>query len=476
MPDTIPATTPILPRPPMPSRRLTQLETLRAIRRNPIELWGEAAFTQPVLAGRLLGRHRVLLNSPQAIRHVLLDNVENYGRTPASRRVLGPILGQGLLLAEGNDWRLQRRTVAPALAPRMMPMLCRHIARAAEEAEAALHARIARGEDAIDLYAVLQHLTLTIAGRSMFSLEMDAHGERLRALVHRYTARHGGVRMLDMMLPPRIPSPADLGRFAFRAEWRRFMGEIVAARAARDEGAARGARDEGSAEEAPSRDLYDMLRAARDPETGQGFTPDQLRDEISTLILAGYDTTTVALFWSCYLAVLFPEQQERIAAEAAPLDLSPEGAAAAEGALPETRAHLEETMRLYPPAFAIMREALGPDRLPGVDVEVGPRSVITIAPWVLHRHRTLWEDPERFDRTRFLPGAPAPDRFAYMPFGAGPRICVGARFAMAEAMLVLARLLRSFRLEFAADPAVVPVGRVIVQPDRRVPFRLVPRG
>jgi cytochrome P450 len=326
-------------------------------------------------------------------------------------------------------------------------------------------ARVAAGEATLDLYALLRRLTLAIAGRSMFSLEMDAFGERLRALMRRYMERHAAVRMLDMLLPPRLPSPADIGRRAFQGEWRRFMDEVLAAREAEP------SPDPGGA----PRDLFDLLLAARDPETGEGFSRDGLRDEVSTLILAGHETTAVALFWSCHLAVLFPEQQERIAEEAARADLSPAGAAEALGALPETRAHLDGAMRLYPPAYLIVREARVAERLPGTEVRVAPRAVVSIAPWVLHRHRLLWEEPEHFDPARFRPGAPAPDRFVYMPFGAGPRICVGARFALAEATLVLARLLREFRLEFAGDGAVVPLGRVTTQPDRVVPFRLVPR-
>ena len=461
--DTAAATataTATLPRPPMPRGRRSQWQTLRALRRNPLELWGPPAFEREILESRLLGRRRLLLNSPAAIRHVLLDNAENYIRPPVSRRVLQPILGDGLLLAEGAAWRHQRRTIAPAFVPRTMPMLARHIVTATAEAERDLDAATAGGAAVVDLYAVLRRLTLNTAGRSMFSLDMDGFGTRLGTMLHRYGERHMGLRMLDLLLPPTMPSPADIGRRAFRAEWRRFMEEIIAAR-----------RGAPAGEE---RDLFDLLLAARDPETGEGFDEDQLRDEVSTLILAGFDTTAVALFWSCYLAARFPEQQERIAAEAAGADLSPEGAGAALEGLHAARAHLMETMRLYPPAFQFLRQAEGADRLPG-GVPVGRGDVVSIVPWVLHRPRLLWAEPERYDPARFLPGAPAPDRFAYLPFGGGPRICVGMRLALAEGTLVLARLLRRYRLEFGGDPAVVPLGRVTIQPDRPVPFRLVPR-
>jgi unspecific monooxygenase len=452
------APTPALPRPPMPTRPRTQLETLRVLRRNPIELWGEAAYTQPVMSGRLLGRTRVLLSHPAAIRHVLLDNADNYRRTAASRRVLRPILGEGLLLAEGAAWRHQRRTIAPALAPRTMPLLAGHVIGAAAALEPELESAAARGEP-VSLFAVLRRLALTIAGRSMFSLEMDRFGGTLRTLMQRYAERHAAISMLDLLLPASVPSLADLGRRSFRAEWLRLLDAMIAER-----------RAQASESDAP-RDLFDLLCAARDPETGEAFTHAQLRDEVSTLILAGHETTAVALFWACYLAALFPEQQDRMAGEVAGADLSVAGAATAVDALVETRAHLDESLRLYPPAFLIVREAVAADSLPG-GFAVAPRTIISMAPWVLHRHRLLWAQPERFDPARFLPDAPAPDRFAYMPFGAGPRICVGARFALTEAVLVLARLFRDFRLEIAGSAEVMPIGRVTIQPDRPVAFRL----
>jgi cytochrome P450 len=130
-------------------------------------------------------------------------------------------------------------------------------------------------------------------------------------------------------------------------------------------------------------------------------------------------------------------------------------------------------LRLYPPAFLIVREALASDHLARREVPAG--TVVMIAPWVLHRHRRLWNDPDSFDPTRFLPGAPAPDRFAFMPFGAGPRVCIGAPLAMTEAILVLAEIARRYRITLADDHPVLPVGIVTTQPNRRVLFRLSAR-
>jgi cytochrome P450 len=184
------------------------------------------------------------------------------------------------------------------------------------------------------------------------------------------------------------------------------------------------------------------------------------------MILAGHETTAVTLFWCLYLAALYPDAQDAIASEAT---------AGAEdvAALPATRAHVDESLRLYPPAFLIVREAIEADEVAGRPV--APGTVITISPWVLHRHRARWKNPDAFDPGRFLPGAAPVDRFAYMPFGAGPRICVGATFALTEAVLVLAGLLRKFRVELVGHSGVLPRGIVTTQPDRPVRFVLSPR-
>ena len=449
------ATMPIPPRPPVTTRQRTQFEAFLVLRRNVLELWGEAAYERAVLPGSFLGRQQVMLNDPEGIRRVLVDNHENYGRNVGARRVLQPVLGEGLFLAEGKAWRHQRRAIAPSMAPRVMPLLARHVVRASEAEEANLAKSVGRP---VELLHRLQHLALSIAGQSMFSLEMASFGTEMRALLLSYAVQFARPGFLDLLLPGTMQSPLDRGRARFRQEWLRFMDRLIDAREAQTR-----------AEEEP-RDLFDLLAAARDPETGEGFDRAQLRDEVATMILAGHETTAVTLFWACYLAALYPVHAERMAEEAALADLSPDGAAAAMRSLPYTRAFIDETLRLYPPAFLIVREALGADVIAGRPIAAG--TVVSVSPWVLGRHRGMWEDPDRFDPSRFLPGAVPPGRYAYMPFGAGPRICVGAQFALTEAVIVLARLMRTFRLEFFGRGTVLPRGFVTTQPDRPVRFIL----
>ena len=446
------------PRAPLPTRLRTQLESFLVLRRNFLELWGQPAYELEMLPGRFLGREQLMINAPEAIRHVLVGNADNYQRNQATRRVLRPVLGGGLFLAEGDAWRHQRRTIAPALVPRTMPILAHHVVAASAAKEAELAALAHRP---VELLPQLQHLALAIAGQSMFSLEMSGFAGELRRLLMSYGARYATPGILDLLLPENVPSLVDRGRAAFRKEWLAFLDRLIAVRASFPPAEDR------------ARDLFDLLSAARDPETGAGFDHAQLRDEVSTMILAGHETTAVTLFWSIYLAALYPDQQERLAAEAACVDLGPGEAAASIPRMPGVRAHVDEALRLYPPAFLIVRQAQQADSIMGH--AVAPGTTITISPWVLHRHHARWHAPDAFDPDRFMPGAPQPERYAYMPFGAGPRICVGAQFALTEAVLVLARLLRAFRIELAGTGQVLPRAIVTTQPDRPVRFVLSPR-
>ncbi len=444
------------PRPLMPERELPLLQFLRAVRTNALTIWPEKAYREDVLTRRFLGRTNMLVNAPDVIHRVLVDNHANYRRSPASIRILRPITGNGLLLSDGEEWRHQRRTIAPSLAPRTLPLLARHIVASTEQALTALEAQSAAP---LDLLAAMQNLALDIAGRSMFSLEVRQYGAAMRRLLNEYGLNYARPHLFDMLLPPSIPTLRDLGRRRFQRRWMALIAEIVRTRLAAPEA------------DTP-RDLFDLLRAARDPETGAGFSQDQLRDQTATMILAGHETTAVALFWSLVLLAGSPGEQQCVADEVRGVAIAPDTAMAAMPGLPRTRAVISETLRLYPPAFTIVREAIAADR--AGDVEIPRGAVLMVAPWVLHRHHRLWRDPDRFDPSRFLPDAPAPPRFAYLPFGAGPRVCVGAQFALTEATLVLAMLLQRFAVTLEG-PAPMPVAVVTTQPDHPPAFRLHPR-
>jgi len=277
--------------------------------------------------------------------------------------------------------------------------------------------------------------------------------------VMEYGANLARPHFFDLVLPLSWPSPQDFSRARFRKRWTQFVAMLMAER-----------RGAGKNADAPPNDLFDLMGAARDPETGQSFSDEQLGDQVATMILAGHETTATALFWSLYLLALDPVSQEELAAEVK--------AATVNGALDLerlkfTRAVVDETMRLYPPAFLIARAAAAPDTI--ADMPVKKNDIVLVAPWLLHRHEKLWRDPNAFIPSRFMSSAPAPDRFAYLPFGVGARVCIGAHFALVEATLALARMIGAFRVELLDREPVMPVGVVTTQPDRSPMFRIAPR-
>src|SRR6516165_7996296 len=422
----------VLATPQAPAGTLSGRRIAKALRENALLAFPPEAFEEDVVYRSFFGRQQIILNRSAGIHHILVENPENYRRTPATMRMLRPLVGNGLLLSQGEDWKHQRRTLAPAFAARTMPLLARHVACAAQAAIAKL---AASGDQPADLLSSMQFLALEIAGTSMFSVAMERYRPELRDLITSYTAGVGRPTLLDFLLPVAIPSPRDLARRRVRRRRVALFGRIIAER-----------RGKGSAE-AP-RDLFDMLATAQDPETGAPFSAENL-------------------------VAAAPAVQERLASEGETLDLGSDNAAEVLPRLVYTRAVVHEALRLYPPAFTLVRQARHADKANGTPVPAG--GIVFISPWVLHRHRRLWSQPEVFDPTRFLPGAPLPDRFAYLPFGIGPRVCIGAQFALTEATLVLATMIKAFHIEPADDEPVEPVAIVTTQPGRAPLFRLRPR-
>jgi cytochrome P450 len=444
------------PSPPRASATMTAFGRMVAMRKSVIGTWSQRAYEEDIIRGRFFGHSSFVLNTPDSIRHVLVDNYENYTRTPAGIRVLRPVLGEGLLIAEGRAWKHQRRTLAPAFTPRAVTSLVPHMLAATDETIAKLQA-LSGGP--VDLREAMQRMTLEIAGRTMFSFGMERHGAALRNFVMEYGERLARPHFLDLLLPLGWPSPQDFSRARFRKRWTSFVAMLMAER-----------RAAGKNQSAPPSDLFDLMGAARDPETGESFSDEQLGDQVATMILAGHETTATALFWSLYLLALDPATQDQLAAE---VEVATVNGTLDIERLKFTRAVVDETMRLYPPAFLIARAAAGADTIAGMPVR--KQDVILIAPWLLHRHEKLWRDPNAFIPSRFMPGAVPPDRFAYLPFGVGARVCIGAHFALVEATLALAKIIGAFRVELLDKVPVMPVGVVTTQPERSPMFRITPR-
>ena len=444
--------------PPAPTPRLKSLgplALLRVLARNPLEAWTKAHFEKPIVMGGLSIGRVALVSDPAAIRRVLMDNSQNYHKDWLQRRVLSAGLSNGLLTAEGQQWRMQRRALAPLFARRTVLSF----SVAMIDAAAALVERLKLRDGQIEDIAVeATRLTLDVLERTMFSDGLGRSPEEIRLAMKHYFEAIGRLDPFDVLgLPNWVPR---LSRWKLRPMLRLFESAIDAIVSTRRR---RIAEDPDSV----PRDILTLLLEARDPETGEGLSEVEVRANILTFIAAGHETTANSITWSLFLLSQSPEWRARVQAEAdRELDGDVEGLAER---LVETRAVIDEANRLYPPIAAISRAALAPDELAGEPIRRG--TMVVIAPYVLHRHRALWADPDAFDPNRFLDGARERiDRFAYLPFGVGPRICIGATFALQEASIVVATVMRHFTLELAPGHAVWPVHRVTVRPSGGLPM------
>jgi cytochrome P450 len=426
---------------------------LKGARSNPLTTWTRAHFEEPIIVSEGVLGHVAVLSDPAAIRHVLVEHAANYRKDDLQRRVLAPGLGEGLLTAEGETWRSQRRALAPLFNPRTIATFRAPMGEAADR----LVRRLRRRGDGrrVDVALEMTRVTLDVLERTIFTHGLARDPDALSSAITRYFEAIGPIDPLDVFgLPDWVPR---LGRLRARPALRFFDEVVTELIDARKTLLARGAA------EAP-RDLLTLLLEARDPETGESLSDLEVKANVVTFIGAGHETTANALSWAIYLVSQAPDVRERLEAE---IDAAGPDAEMAE--LPYTRAVVEEAMRLYPPVPFMSRSAVEEDRVAGFRIPKG--SLVMIAPWVLHRHRRLWRDADRFDPSRFLPGAREKiDRFAYVPFGAGPRICIGATFSLQEAVMVLARVVAAARLELMPGHRVMPVHRVTLRPSGGLPM------
>jgi cytochrome P450 len=451
------------PAPPPLDRSLDLIDFLKVLRANPLATWTNDHFERLIVSGEgALGRITVI-SDPAAIRHVLVDNAANYRKDDLQLRVLAPGLGRGLLTADGDEWRLQRRTLAPLFSPRTVASFLPDMNAAAER----LVRRWRRNRPGriVDLSLEMTRVTLDVLERTIFTNGPARDPDALGRAITRYFEAIGPIDPLDLFgMPDWLPR---IGRVKARPAIRFFeevVGELTDARRALM----------ASGKPAP-RDLLTLLLEAADPETGRGLSDLEVRANIVTFIGAGHETTANALSWSMYLLSKAPAVRERIEREVD--EVLAERPVAAEDLerLVYTRAVLEEAMRLYPPVPFMSRAALAEDRIGTLRIPKG--SLVTIAPYVLHRHRRLWDAPEAFDPERFLPERRARiDRFAYLPFGAGPRVCIGQAFAMQEATIVLAHAVRAARWDVVEGHEIRPVHRITLRPEGGVPAHLSVRS
>jgi cytochrome P450 len=437
-------------------------EVVRTIQRNPLELWGEPSYEDKWISTSFLGMKTVIINDPGLIRHVLVENVANYKMARIRQSILRPILRDGLLTAEGDIWKRTRKAMAPVFTPRAIHAFGSVMKTRSEE-----FAKRYQAGQVTDIAHDMTLLTYDILAETLFSGEVEGTPGAFAKEIDTLFETMGRVDPLDVFNAP-----------AFLPRWTRFKGRKSLAyfRKIVTDTVDRRKANTASGKTAPD-DFLTLLLKQEGPD---GLTRQEIEDNIITFIGAGHETTARALGWTFYLLANAPEELEHVEAEIDAFmarsenspDLPPHEWL---DALPKTRAAFEEAMRLYPPAPSINREAINEDRYQTLVIE--PGTTVLIMPWTLHRHKTLWEKPRAFMPSRFWPENRGKlDRYQYLPFGAGPRICIGATFALQEAVIALATLLKQFRFTCMPECKPWPVQKLTTQPQGGLPMRVVARN
>ncbi len=420
--------------------------------RNAIYGWSQDAFTDWHIRRQVLQFTVHIPTHPDAVQRVLLDNAANYAKPDIVKRLIAPMIGRGLLSADGNLWREQRRIVAASFVPAAVEPLVPAF-------DAAARDRMERWQDGsvCDMAEEATATTMAVITDTLFG--GDSRLKTAAAMKHIAAALKaaGETRLQAIIGLPVI-------------EWNRTM------------------REGRRGQEFLRSTLADVVRERSRAPAGDTFLdrlidalrerlPDQALplavDNAATFYLAGHETTANAVTWTLYLLSEQPELQRQAAAEV-------QGEAGAPAAdlperLPILHRILSEALRLYPPVPRFDRQALGPDRIGEAEVAAG--DIVSIWPWIIHRHKRLWDDPDAFDADRFAPARKAGyHRFQYIPFGGGPRVCVGARFATLEALTVLARWLAAWQFDPAPGNRIEPVGSVTLRPRNGLPLALTRRS
>jgi len=419
-----------------------------------LAIWSQDAFEQTIQQRRMLGADLVLVNDPEGVRRVMQTNGQNYRRPDAVLRVGRPLGGDGLFFSDGDVWRRQRRLLSPKFTPASIEILLPHFH------EAGVHLmREVSGRASVNLSQAFQDTALEAVLRALFSMPEHAARAQFSDMARAYVAGPGRPNLFDF-----FANGPDAFAFSMRSRrrfQRRWFGAIDAIVEGRRREPARGG----------ARDLLDLLLGLRDAETGETLALEEVRDQCATMVFAGSETTARLMFWASFLFSQDAGEQTRVRAEIAAFP--PERVTALEDLRhwPRLRNLLFEAMRLYPPLPHTLRNAVAADEICGEAIPAGAQ--VWMSAWIMHRHRRFWEHPTAFMPDRFA-GSSAPwvQMPAYLPFGAGPRICLGLNFAMAEAQIVLAHLLSRYRVSLPKGRPVLPIGRITIEPSYEPKFRL----
>lgn len=400
----------------------------------------------------------VLINDPALLRRVLNERPRDFPKSDRIGAGLRPLLGNSVFLTNGATWERQRRIIDPAFEGGKLRDSFAEM-HAAGAAAAARLAPLADGRP-VEIEEQASHAAADVIFRTLFSIPIEH--ETAQATYREFHAHQRSQPLLN--LAAFVKGPRWMPRLhsrATRRTARRIRGLIAGLVAARAEAIAEG--------EAP-RDLATKIMTTPDPETGERFSPDEMVDQVAIFFLAGHETSAATLGWTLYLLATHPQIQKRAAQEAAAFS----GEFAGLSKLKLIRDCTREALRLYPPVPMMVREATRPERFRDRDLRRGTQ--VVLSPWHLHRHERFWDDPDGFDPDRWG-RADTKDsaRRAFLPFSAGPRVCPGAGFAMAEAAVLLAALLARYRFEPVVGDVPVPVAHLTVRSKAGIRLRVMAR-
>jgi cytochrome P450 len=424
--------------------------------RNPLSAIPEAAYREPVTVIKLPGGSVGIVSDPDMVEEILVRRPQFFPKSKIDDRVFKPALGRGLLTADGDDWKWKRRLMAPYFSPARLkgtvPCMAEPFTRLAVDWGA-------RNETSpVDISAVMTSATFDVITRTLFSNQDEVHFDILSRAIEEYLRPITWViGYSSLRLPSWLPYPGAAMLRRARDRMRAEVGELIAAR-----------------RKAPvaSDDICGDLMRAKDPDSGRMLSDADLVDMLLTLIAAGHETSANGLSWALYCLANLPDLQEQIAAEVADVTsgatVSPDDISK----LRLTDAFLKEAMRLFPPAPMMARRTVQTEEFGGYNFASDTELFIPI--YAIHRHERLWENAHEFRIERFLnDGQHAIARMAYMPFGGGPRVCLGRAFAMQEMLVAFAVLLQRLRFSLSEETRCEPVHRITMR--SRHPMRLVVR-
>jgi len=446
----------IPPKPPSRPKGVSLFSYLRLFRADILSAQPARLYRAWMAEFRTLFFRSYLCNDPALIRRVLNERPEDFPKSDRIREGLAPLLGNSVFVTNGEVWKRQRRIIDPAFEGGRLRDTFPAILAAGQAAVARLKPGV------VEVEAEMSHAAADVIFRTLFSIPIENEiASRVFAEFRRYQRTQPILNLAAFLPLPRwMPRLHRRETKAAAAAIRSLITRLTEARAA-----------EISAGTAPD-DLATKIMVTADPETGRRFETSEMVDQVAIFFLAGHETSASALAWALYLMALFPEAQDRVAAEAATLGAAPDFAALSR--LRFTRDVFREVLRLYPPVPMMVRENRQSETMR--ERSVAPGAQIVLSPWHLHRHERLWERPDDFDPDRWQTDAgKASARDAYMPFSAGPRVCTGAGFAMVEGVLLLAILLRAWRFARVEGHDPVPVAHLTVRAKDGIWLRIAPR-